>query len=96
MPTMLSTRNLLIYRILFTAFILVSALFWPFWISLILLIAGMGIFNIYIEGVVIFLLIDLLYGAEVAKFGNFTFMMFSISVLMLILVEFLKKKIRIE
>ncbi len=68
----------------------------PFWLSLILGLAGMAYFSFFWESVVLFLLSDLLYGTQEIKFYNIYFVSFIISAIVLILIELLKKKIRVS
>ena len=86
----------MIVRILASLVLLISVLFWPFWISIILALAGMIYFSFFWESVVLFLLSDLLFGASEAKFFNILFISTIISLIVLIVIELLKKKIRIS
>ena len=82
-------------RILASILLLFSILFMPFWISIILAFAGMVYFSIFWEAIILFLLSDLLYGVKEAKFHGAIFVYFVISIIVLIIIEFLKKKIRV-
>ncbi len=66
----------------------------PFWISIILALIGMVIFSIFWEAVIIFLLTDLLYGVKEARFFNIFFIYFLASILVLIALELIKKKLK--
>jgi hypothetical protein len=84
----------MILRILASLVLLLSILFMPFWVSVILALAEMVYFSFYWESVGIFLLSDLLYGTSEARFFNIFFISFLISLLILILIELIKKKLR--
>lgn len=81
-------------RVISFIILLFSVLFMPFYISAILAIFGMFYFKIFWETVVIFFLSDLLYGAKEAKFSNTLFVSLIVSILILILIEFLKRKLK--
>jgi len=81
-------------RILASVLLLFSILFLPFWISVILALAGMLYFKIFLEVIFLFLLSDLLYGINETKFFNIFFISFTISVVVLIIIEILKKKLK--
>jgi hypothetical protein len=68
----------------------------PFWLSVILALGGMIYFSFFWESVVLFFLSDLLYGAREARFFNIFFISLIVSFLALIIIELLKKKIRIS
>ncbi|MFA5095179.1 MAG: hypothetical protein WC447_00745 [Candidatus Paceibacterota bacterium] len=68
----------------------------PFWVSIILALAGMVYFSFFWESVVLFFLSDLLYGVSEARFFNIFFVSLIVSFLVLIIIELLKKKIRVS
>jgi len=84
----------MILRISASILLLFSILFMPFWVSVTLALAGMIYFSIFWEAVILFLLSDLLYGVKEAEFHGVIFISFIVSILVLIIMEFLKKKIR--
>ena len=84
----------MIYRILASFLLLLSILFLPFWISVILALAGMIYFNIFWEAVILFLLADLLIGVQEAKFYNIIFVSFIISNIILVIIEIAKRKLK--
>jgi len=84
----------MIPRILASVFLLFSILFLPFWVSIILALAGMIYFNIFWEATILFLLSDLLYGMKDAKNSPIIFISFIVSVLFLIIIEIIKKKLK--
>ena len=81
-------------RILASFLLLLSILFMPFWVSVILALVGMMYFNIFLEAVVLFFIADLLYGVEKTRFFGVFFLSFILSVILLVLVEILKKKLK--
>jgi len=84
----------MVFRILFSIILLLSVLFFPFYLSVILALLGMAYFPFFIEAIFLLLLSDLLYGAREARFFDITFISFSLSVIFFLIIEFLKKKIR--
>ena len=83
-------------RILVSVLLLFSVLFLPFWVTVILALAGMIYFPVYWEAVALFFLSDLLYGTREARYFDIFFVSFIVSFLVLIIIELLKKKIRIQ
>ncbi|MFA6585708.1 MAG: hypothetical protein WCS86_00925 [Candidatus Paceibacterota bacterium] len=83
-------------RILAVFVLLISILYMPFWVSAILALAGMIYFSLFWESAILFLLSDLLFGVKEARFLDITFISFIVSILILLIIEFLKKKIRIS
>jgi len=81
-------------RILASFVLLLSMLFMPFWVSVILALIGMVYFSFFWESVALFFLSDLLYGAEEARFFGLVFVSLVSSFVVLISIEFLKKKLR--
>jgi hypothetical protein len=81
-------------RILAFFVLLISMLFWPLWISVVLALAGMIYFKLYLEAVLLFFLSDLLYGAKEAKFFGTLFISFTASAVVLIIIEVIKRKLR--
>lgn len=82
-------------RILAFIILLLSILFMPFWVSLILALAAMAYFSFFWESVLLFFLSDLLYGVKEIKFFNIYFVSFIVSFIILVVLELLKKKIRV-
>jgi hypothetical protein len=68
----------------------------PFWVSILLALAGMICFSFFWESVILFLLSDLLYGAGEARFFNIFFVSLIVSFLVLIIIELIKKKVRVS
>ncbi|MEK7572358.1 MAG: hypothetical protein AAB493_00680 [Patescibacteria group bacterium] len=81
-------------RIFASILLLFSILFLPFWVSVILALLGMLYFSLFYEAVVLFLLSDLLYGAPEARLFNIFFFSFILSIIFLLVIEFLKKKLK--
>jgi len=86
----------MLLRILTVLILLLSILFFPFWVSIILALVAMIYFSFFIEGVFLFLLSDLLFGLKEERFLNIFFVSFLISLIVLLIIEFLKKKIRLS
>ena len=66
----------------------------PLWVSVLLGLGAMIYFPVYWEGVFLFLISDLLFGAGEAKFNGFTYTSFVVATLVLIGLELLKKKLK--
>ena len=81
-------------RILASVALLGSILFAPFWVSTILGLAFMAYFSLYLEAVFIFFLSDTLYGVKEVKLFGMVFVASIVSVAVLLVVEFFKKKLR--
>ena len=84
----------MILRILASVVLLLSVLFMPFWVSVVLAFASMAYFSFFLEAVFLFLLSDLLYGAPEPRFFNSTFVSFFATLICFIILELLKKKLR--
>ena len=82
------------FRILSGIILLISILFWPFWVSIILGLAGMAYFPFFLEAVFLFFLSDLLFGTPEPKFFNMVFVSFTLALVVFIILELLKKKLR--
>jgi len=77
------------------SFILVfSILFMPFGISVLLALICMIYFNVFWEAILVFFLSDLLYGVREPRFFNMIFVSFFISIVTIITVELIKKKLK--
>jgi len=81
-------------RIIFSILLLFSILFLPFYISTILALVGMFYFAFYLEAPLLFFLIDLLYGVPEVRFHNNIFLSFLIMIIIFIVIEMLKKKLK--
>jgi len=68
----------------------------PFWLSVILVLGAMAYFSFFWEGVLLFFISDLLYGVKETRFLGIFFVSLIISSLSLIIIELLKKKIRVS
>lgn len=84
----------MILRVLAFFVLMFSILFLPFWISVVLALAGMVYFNVFWEAIVLFLLSDLLYGVKEAKNLPAIFISFIVTTVVLIMVEIVKKKLK--
>ena len=82
----------MILRIGAIVVLLLSVLFMPFWVSVIIALAGMVYFNIFLEALAFILLSDLLYGVK--ENSGAIFISFAGAVLLLVLIEIFKKKVK--
>lgn len=80
------------FRILASIVLLGSVLFMPFWVTVILALAGIIYFNIFLEALAFILLSDLLYGVK--ENSGAVFISFAGAILLLVLIEILKKKVK--
>lgn len=81
-------------RIAFSVLLLLSILFMPFWVSVVLALLGMLYFSLFWEAVLLLFLSDLLYGIKETKLFNIYFFSFILSLIILLSIEFLKKKLK--
>jgi len=81
-------------RICFSVILLLSILFMPWWLSVILGLLGILLFSVFWESIVLFFISDLIYGVKEPRFFNFIFVSTVMAVLTLVLLELLKKKLR--
>ena len=84
----------MVQRILASVILLLSIIYLPLWVSAVLAVGGMFYFNLFWEAVFLFFLSDLLYGVEKSWFFNFTFVSSVLAALCLIILEFVKKKLK--
>ena len=84
----------MLLRILASIILLWSVLFMPFWVSVILALAGMAYFPFFVEALFLFLLIDLLYGVPEPRLFDMVFVSFTPALICFIILELLKKKLR--
>lgn len=83
-------------RVLAVIVLLLSVLLAPFWLSVILGILGMFYFKVFWEAAVFGLLIDLAYGTSLDRYEGFTFVVFVGAVVLLLIIETLKRKTRLK
>ncbi len=84
----------MISRILIDIFIFLSILFFPWWITVILVIWGVFLFDNFYEALLAGLLIDLLYGTRTEEFFGIWFVFFIIFLSIYFLAGKLKENIR--
>lgn len=84
----------MVFRILSYFLLILSVLFMPFWVSVLLAFVCMVYFNIFFEAVLIFFLSDLLYGTREPGFFNIVFVSSVISLVALFIIELTKKKLK--
>lgn len=61
---------------------------------MVLALIGMAYFSFYIEAIFLFFLLDLLYGVKEIRFNNNVFLSFSIIIVIFIIIELAKKKLK--
>lgn len=76
------------------AAMLLSVLFAPFWLTAILGMGAIIYFPKFWEGTLLFFLSDLLYGTREPKMYNVLFVSFIVSIIILIVAEFIKTKLK--
>ncbi len=81
-------------RILSGIGLLVSVLLLPFWVSIILAVALMFYFTLYIEAVALFALSDFLFGARENKFFGIVLVSSLLVAVLLLSIELLKRKLK--
>ena len=81
-------------RISASFILLLSVLFMPWWISVILALVGIIYFHYFWEAVALAIVSDLLFGVPETKFYNMVFISFLFTIIALLLIEFIKKKTR--
>ena len=81
-------------RILASIVLLLYVLFWPFWVSVFLGLAGMAYFRFFLEAVFLFFLSDLLYGTPEPKFFDMVFVSGAAALVCFVILELFKKKLR--
>ncbi|MES3031928.1 MAG: hypothetical protein V4699_01650 [Patescibacteria group bacterium] len=86
----------MLLRILGSVILLCSVLFMPIWASIILALLGMAYFSFFLEAPFLFLLSDLLYGVQEAKFSDMIFVSFVSAIICIIILELLKRKLRLD
>ena len=82
----------MLFRILASLALLVSILFMPFWVSCLLAIGAIIYFSWFFEAVILFLILDFIYGVAEARYFNIVFVSFILSVVLLFSVELIKKQ----
>ena len=82
------------FRILTSCLILISVLFFPFWISILLAILAIVYFNFYWEAIVLFFISDLMFGIKEVRFINVSLVSTIIVMIILVLTDLIKKKLK--
>ncbi len=83
-------------RILAVAVLFFSILYLPFSASVILALLGMIYFPYFAEAVILFLVSDSIYGVPGAGFFDFVYIATVFSLVLLVIIELLKKKLRLN
>ncbi|MDP2789272.1 MAG: hypothetical protein Q8O46_04500 [bacterium] len=86
--------DIMVLRVFFSFLLLLAVLFMPFWLSGILALIGIAFFRTYWEAVVLLFFSDMLLGTSETKFLNFTLVSSALTLLVLILFQFLKEKLK--
>jgi len=84
----------MLFRILASAILLFLILFLPFYVWVVWAVACMIYFSFFFESVFLFLIADALYGTKEARLFHISFIFLIISILLLIITEFLKRKLK--
>jgi hypothetical protein len=84
----------MILRIVFTFALLLSILFCPFWVSIILALTAIIYFRFFWEAIGLFFISDLLFGMKESRFLNITLISTIFVTVMLLLIEFIKRKLK--
>ncbi len=84
----------MVLRIFAFFILLFSVLFLPYYVSVILALAGIVYFLFYLEAPILMLLSDLLCGAKEGRFLNITFLSTIVFIVILIVAGVLKKKLK--
>ena len=82
------------FRISAALILLLSLLFFPFWISVLLGLAEIFYFRKFYEAVALFLLSDLLYGVKENRFWGITLVSFIVSLVCILGIELLKRRLK--
>jgi hypothetical protein len=86
----------MVLRILLSLFLLISILFFPFWVSLIIGIFGIIYFKFFWEAIILFFISDLIFGVKENRFLGITIFSTLLIAIIITIAEFTKKKIRFE
>lgn len=81
-------------RVLFSLILLLSVLFAPLWLSLLLVVFGMFYFFMFFEGIVIFLVSDLIFGVAERGYFGIVFSSAVIALVLFVIIEISKKKLK--
>ena len=87
-------NNIMKKRIIFDILLLLSIFLMPFYFTLIFSIFLLFYFRHFYEFLIVFFLIDLLYGIEMNKFANIQIVSLLLAVVIYFLSEILKTKLR--
>jgi hypothetical protein len=83
----------MIFRIMYSFLVLMTILFWPFWISLGMIFLGMILYKKYYEGLIGVFIFESLHSVNEVKIFGLYFVLLLIFVFLFILIEFSKKKL---
>lgn len=83
-------------RVLFSICLLFSLFYLPFWASFVLMLSGVLYFKIYLEAVFLMLLSDMIFGVPEVRYGNIAYISFFAGLLILGVIEIIKKKTKFD
>lgn len=83
----------MLYRNLFTIGLVLSVFLFPWWLTAIMAISGLMLFNAYLEGIFPFIFFDLAYGLALPGWPDWSFMLTVGALVILVVVEYFKKHI---
>ncbi len=81
-------------RIILDILLFLSIFILPFWLTVILAIACLFLFDSFYEIIPVFLFIDLLYGASEDRYFGFTVVSLLAALLLVVITNSIKKKLR--
>lgn len=82
------------WRGIFDMLLIIAALFLPWWFTVLFACALFFMFDAFIEILIVALLMDVLYGIQLSRFGNVQFVLSLGTFVVFILLTFLKKRMR--
>lgn len=92
MKSKMKYKNIFPLRMSVTLLLLLSILFLPWWITASLSFLAMLYFDAYFEMLIVALIFDSLYSADVQKFAGYQFVSVTITLVLLILLMYIKKR----
>ncbi|MCC7469952.1 MAG: hypothetical protein IT284_02320 [Bacteroidetes bacterium] len=81
------------YRLFATILMVISSLFWPFWITVGIFVFSIFLFKNFYAGIIIFFVMDIIYGFETVKIGPLYGILTISSVVSYFALYFIKKRI---
>jgi hypothetical protein len=84
----------MMYRVITDIALFISLFIFPWWFVVVLAVIALFFFNSYYEVIFLGVIIDSLYNAPIARFHGFEFVVTIAMVLLYILAEVLKRRLR--